>query len=156
RRFQPVMVNEPTIEETIQILKGLKEKYEDFHEVTYSDEALEACVTLSHRYIQDRFLPDKAIDLMDEAGSKLNLQSDHNSQDQIERRLKEIAREKERVLKEEKYEEAAKLRKEEIELENALRNAGNKEKRPVVNAEHIQEIIEKKTGIPVGKLQKDE
>src|SRR5690606_8023013 len=63
RRFQPVMVNEPTIEETIQILKGLKEKYEDFHEVTYSDEALEACVTLSHRYIQDRFLPDKAIDL---------------------------------------------------------------------------------------------
>ena len=156
RRFQPVMVNEPTIEETIQILKGLKEKYEDFHEVTYSDEALEACVTLSHRYIQDRFLPDKAIDLMDEAGSKLNLQSDHNSQDQIERRLKEIAREKERVLKEEKYEEAAKLRKEEIELENALRNAGNKEKRPVVNAEHIQEIVEKKTGIPVGKLQKDE
>ena len=73
RRFQPVTVAEPTIEDTIEILNGLKSKYEAFHEVEYTDEALKACVTLSQRYIQDRFLPDKAIDLMDEVGSKLNL-----------------------------------------------------------------------------------
>ena len=75
RRFQPVTVAEPTIEAAIEILKGLQSKYEAFHEVEYTDDALKACVILSHRYIQDRFLPDKAIDLLDEAGSKLNLTS---------------------------------------------------------------------------------
>ncbi len=156
RRFQPVIVQEPTIDEAIQILNGLKDKYETFHEVTYSKEALEACVTLSQRYILDRFLPDKAIDLMDEAGSKLNLKTDYSSAGQIEKRLAEIAKEKETVLKEENYEEAAKLRKEEVELEKALKNASDTKNRPVVTVEHIQEIIEKKTGIPVGKLQEDE
>ncbi|MDV2888485.1 ATP-dependent Clp protease ATP-binding subunit, partial [Alkalihalophilus pseudofirmus] len=76
-------------------LKGIQKKYEDYHEVSYTDEAVRACVTLSHRYIQDRFLPDKAIDLLDEAGSKLNLTSDYKSNEQIEGRLKEIAIEKE-------------------------------------------------------------
>lgn len=154
RRFQPVHVHEPSVEEAKEILNGIKEKYENFHEVSFTDEALEACVTLSHRYIQDRFLPDKAIDLMDEAGSKLNLNSDYTSREKIEQRLKEISKEKETVLKEENYEAAAALRQEEMKLEQALSNG--EQERPVVEVHHIQEIIEKKTGIPVGKLQEDE
>ncbi|MDQ0154114.1 ATP-dependent Clp protease ATP-binding subunit [Robertmurraya andreesenii] len=155
RRFQPVIVQEPSVDQAIEILQGLKEKYENFHEVTYTDDALRACVTLSHRYIQDRFLPDKAIDLMDEAGSKLNLHSDYPSTDKIDERLKEIAREKEAVLKEENYEAAAKLRAEEMKLEKAL-SSTDQLTRPTVTVQHIQELIEKKTGIPVGKLQEDE
>jgi ATP-dependent Clp protease ATP-binding subunit ClpE len=158
RRFQPVQVHEPTPEKTVEILQGIKEKYEQYHKVKYTDEALQACVTLSHRYIQDRFLPDKAIDLMDEAGSILNLQTDiAPDTTQIENRLKEIAKEKEEALKHEQYELAAKLRDEENALEKKLANAENAGGNvPVVKVEHIQKIIEKKTGIPVGKLQKDE
>ena len=155
RRFQPVTVAEPTIEAAIEILKGLQSKYEAFHEVEYTDDALKACVILSQRYIQDRFLPDKAIDLLDEAGSKLNLTSNYTSTEKIETRLKEIANEKEAVLKSEEYEKAAKLREEEKNLEKALNTSGSAE-RPVVDIGHIQEIIEKKTGIPVGKLHEDE
>lgn len=155
RRFQPVHVQEPTENEAINILKGLQSKYEDYHEVSFTDEAIHACVHLSSRYIQDRFLPDKAIDLMDEAGSKLNLLSDTTPSDQIEKRLNEISQQKEEVLKEEKYEEAAKLREEEIKLEKAL-NQKDHSSRLVVELKHIQDIIEKKTGIPVGKLMEDE
>lgn len=155
RRFQPIYVQEPSEDEALEILKGLKKKYEDFHEVTYSDEALKACVQLSSRYIQDRFLPDKAIDLMDEAGSKINLLSDYTPSDQIEKRLAEISKEKEKVLKEENYEAAANLREEEVELEKAL-NSDNLTTRPVIQVQSIQEIIEKKTGIPVGKLMENE
>ncbi|MDP4154434.1 MAG: AAA family ATPase [Bacillota bacterium] len=155
RRFQPVHVLEPTPEAAIKILKGLKPKYEKFHEVTYTDEAVKACVQLSHRYIQDRFLPDKAIDLLDEAGSKLNLSSEYRNSDHIENRLKEIHNEKEAALKNEDYEKAAVLRDEEAKLEKALNKATNSE-RPVVEVYHIQEIIEQKTGIPVGKLHNEE
>ena len=155
RRFQPVNVSEPSPEDTLDILKGLQSKYEDFHHVSYTDEALEACVRLSHRYIQDRFLPDKAIDLLDEAGSKMNLSSNYTSTDEIEKRLKEIAQEKDEVLKKEEYEKAAKLREEETKLVKDLNTSGSTE-RPVVDVELIQEIIEKKTGIPVGKLHGDE
>ncbi|MEK4148582.1 AAA family ATPase [Robertmurraya sp. FSL W8-0741] len=155
RRFQPVQVHEPSTQHAIEILKGLREKYENFHEVTFSDEALEACVTLSQRYIQDRFLPDKAIDLMDEAGSKLNLMSDYSSAEKIEKRLEEIAKEKEQVLKTENYEAAAKLHQEEMELEKILQSNPN-QKRPIVDVAQIQALIEQKTGIPVGKLQEDE
>ncbi|MDP4103559.1 MAG: AAA family ATPase [Bacillota bacterium] len=155
RRFQPVHVLEPTPEAAIEILKGLKPKYEEFHEVTYTDEAVKACVQLSHRYIQDRFLPDKAIDLLDEAGSKLNLSSEYRNSDHIENRLKEIHNEKEAALKNEDYEKAAVLRDEEAKLEKALNKATNSE-RPVVEVYHIQEIIEQKTGIPVGKLHNEE
>ncbi|WP_066289750.1 ATP-dependent Clp protease ATP-binding subunit [Bacillus sp. FJAT-29937] len=155
RRFQPVFVLEPTAEEAIEILNGLKSKYEDYHEVSYSEEALKACVTLSSRYIQDRFLPDKAIDLMDEAGSKINLNSNFTPSEQIEERLKEIGEQKEKALQEENYEAAAKLRDEEAMLEKTL-NTNNHESRPIVEIQHIQEIIEKKTGIPVGKLMEDE
>ena len=153
RRFQPVNVSEPSPEDTLDILKGLQSKYEDFHHVSYTDEALEACVRLSHRYIQDD-LPDKAIDLLDEAGSKMNLSSNYTSTDEIEKRLKEIAQEKDEVLK--KYEKAATLREEETRLVKDLENLAGSTERPVVDVELIQEIIEKKTGIPVGKLHGDE
>jgi ATP-dependent Clp protease ATP-binding subunit ClpE len=155
RRFQPVHVLEPTTEATLEILKGLQSKYEEFHEVTFTEEAVKACVQLSHRYIQDRFLPDKAIDLLDEAGSKLNLSSEYKNTDQIEARLKEIHNEKEAALKQEDYEKAASLRDEEAKLEKTL-NTASATDRPVVEVSHIQEIIEEKTGIPVGKLQTEE
>ncbi|WHY68525.1 ATP-dependent Clp protease ATP-binding subunit [Neobacillus sp. SuZ13] len=155
RRFQPVHVIEPTPDAAIDILKGIQKKYEDYHQVTYSDQAILACVQLSHRYIQDRFLPDKAIDLLDEAGSKLNLISDYQNNEQIEQRLKDIGVEKEEALKSENYEKAATLRDEEAKLEKALNTVSSME-RPIVDVSHIQEIIEEKTGIPVGKLQQDE
>ncbi|RSD28218.1 ATP-dependent Clp protease ATP-binding subunit [Mesobacillus subterraneus] len=155
RRFQPVHVLEPTVDEAIEILKGIQTKYEDFHQVTFGEEAIKACVQLSHRYIQERFLPDKAIDLMDEAGSKLNLVSDYSDKKDAEHRLAEIAKEKEKALKNEDYETAAKLRDEEARLEKSLNDSGNAEL-PIVTVQHIQEIIEQKTGIPVGKLQEDE
>ena len=155
RRFQPVQVSEPSVEATLSILNGIKDKYEKFHEVTYTEDAIKACAELSHRYIQDRFLPDKAIDLMDEAGSKMNLSSNYQNTDAIENRLAMIASEKEQALKEENYELAAELRKEEQQLEKAL-NEPNKDDKPIVDATLIQQLIEKKTGIPVGKLQEDE
>jgi ATP-dependent Clp protease ATP-binding subunit ClpE len=155
RRFQPVHVLEPTPNAAIAILKGIQKKYEDYHEVTYSEEAIHACVELSHRYIQDRYLPDKAIDLLDEAGSKLNLTTEGRTTEQIDTRLKEIAVEKENALKDENYELAASLRDEEAKLENSLNTISDSE-RLVVEVSHIQEIIEQKTGIPVGKLQEDE
>lgn len=155
RRFQPVLIHEPTIEQAINILKGIQPKYEQFHQVKYTDEAIHACVTLSHRYIQDRFLPDKAIDLLDEAGSKVSLQATPTNKEAIEQRLEQIRKEKEKAAQEENYELAAKLRTEELQLEKQLQQNGQAEQ-PVVDVIHIQQIIEEKTGIPVGKLQADE
>lgn len=154
RRFQPVQVDEPTTEEALRILQGLKERYESYHNVEYKDEALAAAVELSHRYIQDRFLPDKAIDLMDEAGSRLNLTIEGVEEETAQKRLAEIHKEKEEALRNEAYEQAAKLRDEEEKIEKMLQD-GTGEK-PVVTVDHIQSIIEEKTGIPVGKLQEDE
>lgn len=155
RRFQPVIVDEPTQDEAIDILKGIQDKYEAYHGVTYSDEAIKACVQLSSRYIQDRHLPDKAIDLMDEAGSKANLSIDAASEDELTNRLAQIAAEKQAALKEEQYEKAAKLRDEEEAIETRLQNKTT-DKEHIVTAEDIQTIVEQKTGIPVGKLQADE
>ncbi len=154
RRFQPVIVQEPSLEATIGILKGIQSKYENYHGVKYTDEAIEACVTLSHRYIQDRYLPDKAIDLLDEAGAKVNLKADVTSDEELNKRLAEIAKQKEEALREEHYELAAKLRDEEISIERRL--GQDKNDQAVIEAEVIQSIIEKKTGIPVGKLQENE
>ena len=158
RRFQPVLVSEPSLEKAVEILKGIQGKYEQYHKVSYTDEAIEACVTLSHRYIQDRFLPDKAIDLMDEAGSILNLNSDTiPDTTKIQQRLKDISKEKEIALKKEQYEQAAKLRDEEANLEKQLTQTENSNHgHSVVNVQQIQAIVEKKTGIPVGKLQETE
>ncbi|GAE24909.1 ATP-dependent Clp protease [Halalkalibacter wakoensis JCM 9140] len=155
RRFQPVVVKEPTSEEAFEILKGIRPIYENYHNVKYADEVLRACVTLSDRYIQDRFLPDKAIDLLDEAGSKLNLTQGITDKGKLQKRLDDLTREKEAATKQEDYEKAARLRDEELELKKKLDNDVIE---PVteVTIEHIQDIIEKSTGIPVKKLQKSE
>lgn len=153
RRFQPVIVNEPSVQEAITILNGIKDKYEAYHGISYSDDAVKACVELSHRYIQDRHLPDKAIDLLDEAGSKANLLLDTEESTNIPERLKTIAIEKEKALKEENYELAAKLRDEEEALHGSTEHPSEK---PVVDVAAIQAIIGQKTGIPVGKLQGNE
>jgi ATP-dependent Clp protease ATP-binding subunit ClpE len=155
RRFQPVTVEEPTVEEAIEILKGLRAKYEEFHQVRYPEETIRACVLLSHRYIQDRFLPDKAIDLLDEAGAKLNLRVSDGDGGQIRARLEYIKAEKELVTWQENYERAAQLRDEEAELLKQL-DVDADVNSLEVRVEHIHEIIERKTGIPVGKLQQDE
>jgi ATP-dependent Clp protease ATP-binding subunit ClpE len=156
RRFQPIIVNEPTVEEAIEILKGLAPRYEDYHQVKFTEEALKACVQLSQRYIQDRFLPDKAIDLMDEAGSKSNLQHITIEKSSVEERLEEIVKEKEKAAADENYELAAKLRQEEIMLEEKLKTQEEDKNAAIVHVEDIQNIVEHKTGIPVRKLQNDE
>ncbi|WP_240376271.1 ATP-dependent Clp protease ATP-binding subunit [Bacillus piscicola] len=159
RRFQPVTVEEPNLDDTLAILKGLRHNYEQYHQVTFTDEALEACVQLSNRYVQDRYLPDKAIDLMDEAGSRINLAHSENDDNEIQRRLEQIALEKEKATQQEDYEQAARLRDEEVKLQEQLDDALNQNrsrKQPLVEVETIQEIVENKTGIPVRRLQKDE
>ncbi|SFE30397.1 ATP-dependent Clp protease ATP-binding subunit ClpE [Lentibacillus persicus] len=156
RRFQPIMVKEPSAEDAIEILNGIKDRYEKFHEVRYSDEAIRSFVTLSQRYIQDRFLPDKAIDLMDEVGSRLNLDNAEKDSDSIQSRLDEIVREKEEAAEKEDYERAAHLRYQEIQLQKQLDKAKDEEQVVDVDISDIQLIVEEKTGIPVTKLQADE
>ncbi|OOE12874.1 ATP-dependent Clp protease ATP-binding subunit [Fictibacillus arsenicus] len=156
RRFQPIIVNEPTVDEAIEILKGLAPRYEDYHQVKFTEDALRACVQLSHRYIQDRFLPDKAIDLMDEAGSKSNLQHITIEKSSIDDRLEELVKEKEKAAADENYELAAKLRQEELMLEEKLKTQEEDKNAAIVQVEDIQNIVEYKTGIPVRKLQNDE
>lgn len=156
RRLQPVMVKEPTVEEAIQILQGIRPKYESYHQVAYSDEVIRACVELSHRYIQDRFLPDKAIDLLDEAGSKINLRSSGQNTEELRSRLVQINKEKSEATANEEYERAAQLRDEESRILAKLDEMDESEQAAAVTVEDIQEIIERKTGIPVRKLQSDE
>src|SRR5690625_3127934 len=109
RRLQPIIVDEPSAEEAVEILQGIKSYYEQFHEVEYSDEVVQSFVTLSDRYIQDRHLPDKAIDLMDEVGSRINLANAEKDSDSIEIKLQEIVQEKEEAAEVEDYERAANL-----------------------------------------------
>lgn len=157
RRFQPIIVKEPSAEDAITILNGIKNRYETFHEVRYSDEAIRAFVTLSQRYIQDRFLPDKAIDLMDEVGARLNLE--HSSVDAmaIAARLEKVVHLKGQAADAEDYEKAATLREEETQLRQQLETANQDgETLYEVTVEDIEEIVEEKTGIPVTKLQASE
>lgn len=156
RRLQPIMVKEPTLEESELILKGIKDRYEAFHEVRYSDEAVSAFVSLSNRYVQDRFLPDKAIDLMDEVGSRLNLSNAENDSDSIRQKLDEIVKEKDEAAEQEDYEKAANLKYQELQLGKQLEKAEDEEKVIDVDVSDIQLIVEEKTGIPVTKLQADE
>ncbi|GAB3042582.1 ATP-dependent Clp protease ATP-binding subunit [Virgibacillus ainsalahensis] len=156
RRLQPIIVKEPTLEEAELVLHGIKDRYENFHEVRYSDEAIHAFVTLSNRYIQDRFLPDKAIDLMDEVGSRLNLSNAEKDSNSIQQHLDEIVREKEEAAELEDYEKAANLRYQEIQLQKQLEKAKDEEQVIDVEVSDIQLIVEEKTGIPVTKLQADE
>jgi len=160
RRFQKVMVDPPTVEETIQILTNIKSKYEDFHSVTYTDDAIEACVRLSDRYITDRLLPDKAIDVMDEVGARVHLKN-INVPDNIlalEKKIEEVKEEKNRVVKSQKFEEAASLRDTEKKLTEELERAKlqweeeSKHKRYPITEEDIAEVINIMTGIPVRKM----
>ena len=157
RRFQPIIVKEPSTEDAITILQGIKDRYEAFHEVRYSDEAIRAFVTLSQRYIQDRFLPDKAIDLMDEVGARLNLEQSSTDADAIETRIEDVVKRKEQAAEAEDYEKAAALRGEEMQLRQQLEAAkqGGESLYEVTVAD-IEEIVEEKTGIPVTKLQSSE
>ena len=155
RRFQSVIVKEPSVNEAFDILKGIRPAYEKYHDVTYSDDVLKACVTLSKRYIQDRFLPDKAIDLMDEAGAMLNLAHGGLDVNYLKQRLKEIAEEKQQAAKLEHYEKAAILRDEEREIKEILSEYSDDITKDIT-VEMIQKIIEESTGIPVQKLQKAE
>ena len=160
RRFQPITVKEPSTEDAVLILQGIKEYYEKFHGVTYPDEVIEAFVTLSSRYIQDRFLPDKAIDLMDEVGSRLNLAHAETDIESLKEQLENVVQEKEAAAEKEAYEKAANLRYQEIQLQKQLDKAkDNTEKEAVsnvVSVQDVEEIVEEKTGIPVMKLQADE
>ena len=161
RRFQSVMVGEPTPEEAVQILYGLRDKYEAHHKLKISDEAIEAAVALSVRYIGDRFLPDKAIDLVDEAASKLHIQG-YTPSDEVkalEEKLKNVRAEKEEAILGEDYEKAASVRDTEKELQEQIKNA--KASSPdkgetVVRAEDIEDIVTAWTGIPVKKLAAEE
>ncbi|HLR71946.1 MAG TPA: ATP-dependent Clp protease ATP-binding subunit [Pseudogracilibacillus sp.] len=157
RRFQSIIVKEPTTDEAIQILQGLKNRYEDFHGVKYSDDVIEAFVNLSARYIQDRFLPDKAIDLMDEVGSRLNLANAEQDASTIEDQLKKVVKEKEAAAEQEDYERAANLRYQEIQLQKQLEKAKDSKEdvSPNVTVNDVEQIVEEKTGIPVTKLQAD-
>lgn len=160
RRFQKVIVEQPSVEETIQILNNIKSKYEDYHNVTYSAEAIEACVKLSDRYMTDRLLPDKAIDVLDEVGARKHIKN-INVPDEIlelEKKIEDIKLEKNKVVKSQRFEEAASLRDTEKRLQEELEKAKNsweeesKHKRYPIEEEDIAEVVCMMTGIPVKRM----
>jgi len=164
RRFQQVIVDPPSPEEAVQILNNIRPKYEEYHNVEYSKEAIEACVKLSTRYITDRFLPDKAIDVMDEVGARVHLKNIHVPKTiiDLEKQVEDIKVQKNQVVKSQKYEEAARLRDTEKRLLEDLEKAKNqwdeesKIKRYPVNDEDIAEVVAMMTGIPVNKIAQTE
>ena len=158
RRFQPVEVNEPSVEETIRILNGIKSRYEDYHHVKYTDDAIVAAAKLSDRYIQERFLPDKAIDLLDEAGSKKNLTLKTADPNTIENEIHTAEAHKQQAADNQDYEKAAFYRDQVTRLEKAKKEAeeNHTEEAATVTVEDMQKIVEEKTNIPVGDLQKQE
>ena len=160
RRFQKVMVDPPSVDETIQILTNIQSKYEDFHNVTYSPEAIEACVKLSDRYMTDRLLPDKAIDVLDEVGARVHLKNINVPQDvvDLEKKIEDVKNEKNKVVKSQKFEEAASLRDTEKRLAEELEKAKNqweeesKHKRYPIDEDAIAEVVSMMTGIPVKRM----
>jgi len=160
RRFQKVIVEPTTIDETIEILQNIRERYEDHHNVRYTDEALTACVSLSNRYISDRFLPDKAIDAMDEAGSRVHIINMNVPKQilELEKKLEDVRVLKNEVVKKQRYEEAAKLRDDEKRLEKELEDGQtaweeeSKQHREVVDAEQVADVISMMSGVPVTKI----
>jgi len=164
RRFQKVIVEPTTVEETIEILNNIKDKYEDHHNVTYTDEAIEACVKLTNRYLTDRFLPDKAIDALDEAGSRVHI-TNINVPKQVldlERKLEEVRERKNSVVKKQKYEEAAKLRDDEKNLEKELQIAQekweeeSKKHKETVDEDSVADVVSMMTGVPVNRIAQTE
>jgi len=156
RRMQPVKVDEPTVEETITILKGIQKKYEDYHHVQYTDAAIEAAATLSNRYIQDRFLPDKAIDLLDEAGSKMNLTLNFVDPKVIDQRLIEAENLKSQATRDEDFEKAAYFRDQIAKYKEMQKKKVTDQDTPIISEKTIEHIIEQKTNIPVGDLKEKE
>ena len=164
RRFQPVYVDQPSVEETIQIMKGLRPKYEEHHKLIISDEAIEAAAKLSDKYITDRFLPDKAIDLIDEASSRVRLRASSLPPEgkEVEKELKAIIKQKEQAIRNQQFEEASQLRDKEADLKDKIREISNQWKesqdnnKSVVTPEEVAYIVSIWTGIPVTKLTEGE
>lgn len=160
RRFQKVLIEPPSVEETILILTNIKSKYEDFHNVTYSDDAVDACVKLSDRYMTDRLLPDKAIDVLDEVGARVHLKNINVPQDiiELEKKIEDVKNEKNKVVKSQRFEEAASLRDTEKRLGEELEKAKgqweeeSKNKRYPITEENIAEVVSMMTGIPVKRM----
>ena len=164
RRFQKILVEETNAEETLEILRNIKERYENHHNVSYTYEALKACVELTDRYMSDRFLPDKAIDALDEAGSRVHIKNMNVPKEviQLEEDLEKVRELKNSVVKKQKYEEAAKLRDDEKRVERQLIEAqerwheDSKQNRVTVNDTHIADVVSMMTNIPVNKIVKSE
>jgi ATP-dependent Clp protease ATP-binding subunit ClpC len=164
RRFQMVMVDSTTVEETIQILDNIKEKYEEHHHVTYTPEAIEACVKLSDRYISDRYLPDKAIDVLDEAGARVHINNIHVPEEivKLEEAIEEVKKEKNRVVKSQKYEEAAQLRDkekkliEQLEIAKAKWEEKTRTEKYTVDEDDVADVIAMMTGIPTKRIAQKE
>jgi len=164
RRFQKVLVEQTTVEETLEILRNIKDKYENHHNVLYNDEALKACAELTDRYMTDRYLPDKAIDALDEAGSRVHIKNMNVPDEiiQLEEELEKVKELKNSVVKKQKYEEAAKLRDDEKRVERTLQEAqerwheDSKLNRVTVNENHIADVVSMMTNIPVNKIIKTE
>ena len=164
RRFQKVIVEPTTVEETITILHNIKNKYEDHHNVTYSDDAIEACVKLTDRYMSDRFLPDKAIDALDEAGSRVHITNIDVPKQilELERQLEEVKELKSSVVKRQKYEEAARLRDDEKRIEKDLAIAqeqweeDSKNNRIEVSEDNVADVVSMMSGIPVNRIAQTE
>ncbi len=156
RRMQPVKVDEPSVDETITILRGIQKRYEDYHHVKYTDEAIEQAAILSNRYIQDRFLPDKAIDLLDESGSKKNLTLKFVDPQEIAKRIQSSEDAKNDALRSEDFEKAAHFRDQIAKLRELSNQEMTDEETPVITEKDIEGIIEEKTHIPVGDLKEKE
>jgi len=164
RRFQKVLVEETNVEETLEILKNIKERYENHHNVVYSEKAIEACVDLTHRYVTDRYLPDKAIDALDEAGSRVHINNMDVPEEiiKLEEELDKVRDQKNSVVRKQKYEEAAKLRDDEKRVERKLNEAQerwqeeSKMNRVSVDEDHIADVVSMITNIPVTKIVKSE
>jgi ATP-dependent Clp protease ATP-binding subunit ClpC len=164
RRFQKVLVEPPSVDDTYHILENIKVKYEDFHNVSYSDDAIKACVKMSNRYISDRFLPDKAIDVMDEVGARTHLKNIHVPEyiEDLEKEIEEVKEAKNKAVKNQQYEKAADLRDHESKLSRKLEEGKieweeeSKTKKYPVNEEDIAEVVAMMTGIPVTKVAQNE
>lgn len=164
RRFQSVIIDEPTEDESIEIIKGLKPKYEEHHKLIISDDAIVSAVKLSNKYITDRFLPDKAIDVIDEASSKVRLKVSNLSPEgkELEKELRTLIKEKEDAIRNQEFEKASQLRDDEADLKDRIREMAQKYKeeheanKPTVTAENVAEVIATMTGVPVTKLTEGE
>ncbi len=159
RRFQPILVPEPTVDDTLAILHGLRDRYEAHHQVRYTDEALNAAVELSDRYITDRYLPDKAIDLIDQAGARVRLRTKTPGVDlrDLERRVEELRRDKDQAVASEQYEQASRLRDEIEETRRQVEQRGKGESAvPEVVVNDIAEVVSRATGVPVQQLTEEE